>query len=73
MTDLLTGKEADIEDMFDPKFYLKLVNSEFGTSLTVNELPNGPPRILMRLEKHFEDNPLPNGARFNHFRPRSLF
>ena len=69
----VTGKEADIEDMFDPKFYLKLVNSEFGTSLTVNELPNGPPRILMRLEKHFEDNPLPNGARFNHFRPARYF
>ena len=69
----VAGNEADIEDMFDPDFYLKLVNVEFGTSLTVNDLRNGPPRILRRLENHFENNPLPNGARFNHYRPARYF
>ena len=63
------GNEADVEDMFDPEFYLKLVNGEFGTSLTVSDLPEGPPRIIRRLEKHLENNPLPNGAIFNHYRP----
>ena len=67
------GDEADIEDMFDPEFYLKLVNGEFGSSLTVNDLPNGPPRILRRLEQYFESNPLPNGAHFNHYRPARYF
>ena len=67
--DFVGDNEADVEDMFDPEFYLKLVNEEFGTSLTVNDLPPGPPRIVRRLEDHFENNPLPNGAKFNHYRP----
>ena len=33
--DFVERDEADVEDMFDPEFYLKLVNSEFGISLTV--------------------------------------
>ena len=67
--DFATGNEADVEDMFDPDFYLKLVNNEFGTSLTVNDLPQGPPRIMRCLENHFENNPLPNSVQFNHYRP----
>ncbi len=67
------GTEADIEDMFNPGFYLKLVNGEFGTSLTVNDLPAGSPRILSRLEKYFENNPLPKHAPFNHYRPARYF
>ena len=67
--DFVGNKEADIEDMFDPEFYLKLVNKEFGTSLTMNDLPQGSPRIVRRLKDHFENNPLPNGVNFNHYRP----
>ena len=67
--DFVVNNEADVEDMFDPEFYLKLVNGEFGTSVTVNDLPPGAPRIVRRLEDYFENNPLPNGARFNHYRP----
>ena len=63
------GDEADIEDMFDPDFYLQLVNEEFGTNLTVDELPKGSTRIVSRLEQHFKKNPLPKGAKFNHYRP----
>ena len=55
--------------MFDPDFYLQLVNREFETTLTVDDLPEGPTRILSRLERHFEKNPLPKGAKFNHYRP----
>ncbi len=67
------GKEADVEDMFDADFYLKLVNGEFETDLTVDHLTKGPPRILIRLEKYFKNNPLPNGAQFNHYRPARYF
>ena len=67
--DFVGNNEADVEDMFDPKFYLKLVNGEFGTNLTVNALPPGVPRIVRRLEDYFENNPLPNGVKFNHYRP----
>lgn len=71
--DFVTEDEADVEDMFNPDFYLKLVNSEFETCLTQDELPVGPPRILRRLEDYFKNNPLPNGAKFNHYRPARYF
>ena len=67
--DFVGNNEADVEDMFAPEFYLKLVNGEFGTSLTMNDLSVGSPRIVRRLEDYFENNPLPNGAKFNHYRP----
>ena len=40
--DFADGEEADIEDMFNPKFYLKLVNHVFNINLTVNDLPKRP-------------------------------
>lgn len=67
--DFVTGDEADIEDMFAPDFYLKLVNGEFETSLTVDNLPPSSPRILRRLENYFENHPQSNGVPFNHYRP----
>ena len=59
--------------MFDPEFYLDLVNGAFGTSLTTNDLPKGHPRILIRLEEYFEKNTLPQNAKFNHYRPARYF
>ena len=63
------GSEADIEDMFDPELYLKLVNSAFNSSLGLNDLPMTRPRILQRLEQHLESTPLSGGVPFNHYRP----
>ena len=71
--DFVPGDEADIEDMFEPSFYLKLVDGEYGSSVTVDDIRNGHPRILRRLEEYFDNNPLPNGAKFNHFRPARHF
>lgn len=71
--DFVKSKEADIEDMFNPGYYLKLVNGEFGTSIKVEDLPVGPPRILVRLEQYFAEHPLPDGATFNHYRPARYF
>ncbi|MCQ3812650.1 MAG: AAA family ATPase [Acidimicrobiia bacterium] len=40
--DFVDGDEADVEDMFDPGFYLKLVKKEFGTSIKVADLSGSP-------------------------------
>ena len=61
-------READVEDMFDSDFYLKLVNEEYGISMKESDLPRGK-LILKRIETYLESNPLPNNAIFNHFRP----
>ena len=71
--DFVSGSEADIEDMFEPALYLELVNGVYGSSVTETDIPTGHPRIIRRLEQFFENNPLPNAARFNHFRPARYF
>lgn len=62
------GKEADVEDMFEPEFYLKLVEGVYRTSIGPSKLSQQP-RIVRRIEKYLNDNPLPNGDKFNHYRP----
>lgn len=71
--DFLSENEADIEDMFNTGFYLRLVNGEFGSSVAVGDLPGGSPRILVRLEKHLATHPLLDKANFNHYRPARYF
>ena len=70
--DFTGQKEADIEDMFEADFYLELVNGEYKKSLpkplTVADLTAKHHRVLVRLQKHFEQQPL-QGESFNHFRP----
>ena len=68
-SDFIDGNEADIEDLFGADFYLELVNAEFGVDIRNDDLPQISQRIIPRLEKHFENTPLPNKARFNHYRP----
>lgn len=62
-------EEADIEDLFEPEFYLELVNGEFGSSIKIEHLKDDHPRILRRIERYLKKKPLPNGANFNHYRP----
>ena len=71
--DYVTKTEADAEDMFDPKFYLEMVNGAYGTTWSVQDLPKGPPRMLKRIEQYLTNNPLPGGAKFNHYRPAYYF
>ena len=71
--DFAPGSEADIEDMFEAEFYLKLVNGAFGVSIDLTDLSSDHPRIIRRLEQHLESNPLANNERFNHFRPARYF
>jgi hypothetical protein len=72
-----TGRdEADIEDMFDVDFYLKLVNAEFKPGLAKpiaeSDLPATDERIVVRLEEYFKAKPLKNES-FNHYRPARYF
>jgi hypothetical protein len=73
----VTGtKEADIEDVFDPGFYMELVNgayqAELPQLLTPADLPQGGPRIVRRLEQYFRDSNIASG-RFNHYLPAAYF
>lgn len=65
--------EADIEDMFDEDFYLKIFNGEFKSSLQkaikTSTLKSKSPRMTVRLETHFKDNPMKNNMPYNHYRP----
>ena len=70
--DFVPSREADIEDMFQPELYLEFVNAEFGTEISLDELPRGP-RILRRVELFLESKPLPGGADLNHYRPARYF
>jgi len=74
--DFTGGKEADIEDLFEPDFYLTLVNSEYGKALgkplSLAALSFTSPRILVRLEKHLETHPF-KGDTFSHYRPARYF
>lgn len=69
--------EADIEDMFDVGFYLKLVNAEYAKDLPkkpkASDVKKGHPRLLVRLEEFFKANPLKGTAQFGHFRPARYF
>lgn len=71
--DYVGSNEADVEDMFDPDFYLKLVNGAFGSSVDLSDLASRNPRILRRLKEYLKSNALPNGASFNHYRPARYF
>ena len=71
--DFISAKEADVEDILGAGFYLKLVNAEYASALdepiAVKDLKSKHPRLTVRLEEHFADNPLKTGAVFNHYRP----
>jgi len=73
----LNKDEADIEDMFSEGFYLKLVNAEYASEMngqiSTTKLTSRSPRILIRLERYFQSNPLKNGRQFSHYRPARYF
>jgi hypothetical protein len=74
--DFTSTTEADIEDMFDTVFYIRLVNEEFQYSLlkpVAEASLNGLPRIISRLESYFEQNPMKDAVQFNHHRPARYF
>ena len=65
--------EADVEDVIGTAFYLELLNAEYAAALgepvAEKDLKSKHPRITVRLEEHFAENPLSSGVTFNHYRP----
>lgn len=70
--EIIGAKNADIEDLFDVRFYLQLVNAAFKDTLpkklTATALPPGD-RIAKRIEAHFTSEDL---GHFSHLRPATL-
>jgi predicted ATPase len=64
--------DADIEDLFEPDFYLDLVNQAYAQDLpapiTPADLNLHDPRIVRQVGTYFQDKNIA-GGRFNHYRP----
>lgn len=75
--DFVSASEADIEDMFEPDFYLRLVNEAYSSELSKpiqqSDLDSNLPRITAQLGKYFDANPLKGKATWNHYRPARYF
>lgn len=71
--DFVDANEADVEDVLGAPLYIELVNAEYaaelGKPIAMQDLKSKHPRITVRLEQHFAENPLSGGAVFNHYRP----
>jgi AAA domain, putative AbiEii toxin, Type IV TA system/AAA ATPase domain len=72
--DVTGADEADVEDLFEPGFYLALVNDAYagamsGVKLKVSDLPEDS-RLVRRVERAFLAKGINNG-RLNHFSPAS--
>lgn len=67
-------RTADIEDILDPMFYLKLVNESYAgelpATLTMKAITESDPRIAHRLAAHFESEGIA-GGNFDTYRPAS--
>lgn len=73
ISDVVGRSNADIEDLFDPEFYLELVNRAYASELTtpvkLDDLISHDPRIVRRVEEHFKSLRLHG---LNHFRPAQV-
>jgi len=62
--------------MFNPDFYIDLVNEEFkkqlSTPIVLTQLASKHPRILVRIEEYLKLHPLKSGQ-FSHYRPARYF
>ena len=65
-------RTADIEDIFEPSFYLKLVNESYSMDLleplSMKAISAKDPRVVQRLEAHFETEDIA-GGHFDSYRP----
>ena len=65
-------RDADIEDLLDPGFYLKLVNESYASELphplTLRSITDSNPRIVRRVQAFFESAEIA-GGKFDAYRP----
>ncbi|MFI6637782.1 AAA family ATPase [Nonomuraea fuscirosea] len=68
-------KDADIEDLFEPDFYLDLVNrayiKDLPAPITAADLNLHDPRIVRQIETYFRANNIASG-KFNHYKPAAV-
>ena len=77
MSEITGNPDADIEDLFDPAFYVDLVNRAYATELhdapiAVTDLPMDGTRITKRLAAVFARRKIANG-KLNHYLPARVF
>ncbi len=69
-------RDADLEDLLDPGFYLRLVNQAYAAHLrepiTLRLISDSNPRIVERLRSYFKTNNINNGE-FDPYKPAALF
>ena len=74
--DFVDAREADVEDVIGTAFYLDLVNAEYAAALgelvAKKDLKSKHPRITVRLEEHFAENPLRSLAKIKWIFSHSL-
>jgi energy-coupling factor transporter ATP-binding protein EcfA2 len=71
ISEFTNSADADIEDLFEPDFYLELVNGAYAAALpsaiTVSDLNPNDPRIVRQIEAIFKQRNIA-GGRFNHYK-----
>lgn len=74
MVEVVKMRDADMEDLFDPNFYLELVNQAYSRelphALTMKAISGPNPRIAQRIQKFFEQEGI-CGGQFDTYRPAS--
>ena len=72
MTEVTQTRYPDLEDLFDPDFYLQLVNQaydkELSRYLTLKAITGPDPRIVQRIQRFFEKENI-CGGHFDPYRP----
>lgn len=72
MVEVTKIRDADIEDLFAPQFYLQLVNEVYGHvlphDLTMKTISDSNPRIAQRIQKFFDREGVDDGY-FDTYRP----
>ncbi len=75
MVEVTKIRDADMEDLFEPLFYLNLVNrayaDELPYNLTMKAITGPSPRIVQRIQKFFEKEGI-CGGQFDPYHPASF-
>jgi len=65
MVEVTKVRDADMEDLFDPQFYLSMVNEvysfELPQALTMKLINDANPRIVQRIQKYFQKEGIAGG------------
>jgi energy-coupling factor transporter ATP-binding protein EcfA2 len=76
ISDFVTGKEADIEDLFPPDFYCAIVSGAYVKDLPEPlkpaDLKSRLPRITARMDQYFKNHDIACGA-FSRYQPAAYF